>query len=47
MKTRTLIFILFLCLFGIYTVQGNAYDLDWPGWRGSNGKGISMETNLV
>ena len=45
MKTRTLIFILFLCLFGIYAVCGNAESFDWPRWRGPNGDGISMETD--
>jgi outer membrane protein assembly factor BamB len=45
MKTRTLIFILFLCLFGIYVVVGNADDFEWPRWRGPNGDGISMETD--
>jgi outer membrane protein assembly factor BamB len=45
MKTRKLIIFLFLCLFGIYAVRGNAEDLDWPRWRGPNGDGISMETD--
>jgi len=45
MKSRTLIIFLFVFLFGIYAVHGNADDLDWPCWRGPNGDGISNETN--
>jgi outer membrane protein assembly factor BamB len=45
MKTRTLIFSLFLLLSGIITVHGNADDFDWPRWRGPNGDGISNETD--
>ncbi len=45
MKTRTLIFILFLWLFGICITYGIADDFEWPRWRGPNGDGISMETD--
>ena len=45
MKTRTLLFILFLWLFGTCLTYGIADDFDWPQWRGPNGDGISMETN--
>ena len=45
MKTRTLLFILFLWLFGICITYGIADDFDWPRLRGPNGDGISMETD--
>ena len=45
MKTRTLLFILFVVFIGIHTIQGNADDYDWPRWRGPNGDGISLETD--
>lgn len=40
-----MIFILFLLLFGVHAVFGNADDFDWPRWRGPNGDGISKETD--
>jgi outer membrane protein assembly factor BamB len=36
---------LFVWLFGIHAVLGNADDYDWPRWRGPNGDGISLETD--
>ncbi|GAI95708.1 unnamed protein product, partial [marine sediment metagenome] len=45
MKSRMLIFILFVFLFGICTTYGIADDFEWPRWRGPNGDGISMETD--
>jgi outer membrane protein assembly factor BamB len=45
MKTRIIIIIFFIFLFGLHTVLGNADDFDWPRWRGPNGDGISMETD--
>jgi len=45
MKTRTLIFILSIWLFGTCLTYGIADDVEWPRWRGPNGDGISMETD--
>ncbi len=45
MKTRTLIIILSICLFGTCLTYGIADDFEWPRWRGPNGDGISNETN--
>jgi outer membrane protein assembly factor BamB len=45
MKIRILIMFLFLWLFGLYAVLGNADELAWPRWRGPNGDGISMEAD--
>ena len=45
MKTRTLIFILSIWLFGTCLTYGIADDFEWPRWRGPNGDGISNETN--
>ena len=44
MKTKTLVCVLVLFIFGISTPYGIADDFDWPRWRGPNGDGISMET---
>ena len=43
MKARTFVIFLFLCLFGIHAVLGNADDYDWPRWCGPNGDGIMMD----
>ena len=45
MKSRTLIFILSIWLFGTCLTYGIADDFEWPRWRGPNGDGISMETD--
>jgi len=45
MKTRTLVYVLAIFIFGISTQYGIAEDFDWPHWRGPNGDGISMETD--
>ena len=45
MKTRILVCILVILLFGISTQYSIADDFDWPRWRGPNGDGISTETN--
>ena len=45
MKTRTLIFILSIWLFGTCLTYGIADDFEWPRWHGPNGDGISNETN--
>ncbi len=45
MKTRTLIIILSIWLFGICITYGITDDFEWPRWRGPNGDGISNETN--
>ena len=45
MKTKTLVCVLVIFVFGVSTQYGIAGDFDWPRWRGSNGDGISMETD--
>ncbi len=45
MKTRTLIIILSIWLFGTCLTYGIADDFEWPRWRGPNGDGISLEAN--
>ena len=43
MKTKMLVCVLVIFVFGISTQYGNADDFDWPQWRGPNGDGISLE----
>jgi len=45
MRTRMLVCLLFILIFGISTQYVIADDFDWPRWRGPNGDGISMETD--
>jgi len=45
MKRRTVIYILFVWVFGLWSVCGYAEEFDWPRWRGPNGDGISQETD--
>jgi outer membrane protein assembly factor BamB len=45
MKTRIMICILVIFVFGISAQYSIAEDFDWPRWRGLNGDGISMETD--
>jgi len=45
MKSRMLVCVLVIFMFGISTQYGIADDFDWPRWRGPNGDGISMETD--
>ena len=45
MKSRTLIFILSIWLFGTCLTYGITDDFEWPRWRGPKGDGISNETN--
>ncbi len=47
MKTRMLVCVLVIFIFGISTKYGIADDFDWPRWRGPNGDGISMETDCT
>ena len=45
MKTRILVSVLIILIFGICTQNIIADDFDWPRWRGPNSDGISMETD--
>ena len=45
MKTKTLVCVLVIFVFGISIQYAIADDFDWPRWRGPNGDGISMETD--
>jgi outer membrane protein assembly factor BamB len=45
MKARAFIIVLIILIFVTCAVYGIADEFDWPQWRGSNGDGISMETD--
>ena len=45
MKTKTLVCVLVIFVFGISMQLGIAEDFDWPRWRGPNADGISLETD--